>query len=205
MDLINIVDKLGLIYHNWGFGLIFISTLIETTPLGWAVPGGTVVAMGGFFARTSDISLVTVIISGTLGMFATFLIAYSLGRKTGVAIAAKIGQEKNFEKAKRLLRDHGPSILSTSLLANLTRFWIAYVAGAEKINIIKFSFYGVASSLTWSSFLATLGYLAGTERSSLEKALGKIGILSWSLLIVAVVVMFIRVKQDYKKYNQKQK
>src|SRR3989304_4461371 len=138
METLVLIDKIENIYLSWGNILIFISSLIETSPMGFTIPGGFVVALGGFFSYGNKLNLAGVILSGTLGMLTTFLIAYVLGRKTGFSLAKKFHQQKYFELAKRLLENHGPIILTTSLLANITRFWIAYVAGSQKYRFFKF-------------------------------------------------------------------
>lgn len=158
--------------------------------------------MGGFFAYGNKLSLAKVIISGTLGMLVTFLAAYFLGRKTGISIAKKFRQEKYLQLAKRLLNKHGPVILTTSLLANLTRFWIAYTAGSQNFNIFKFIFYALTASLTWNSLLVVIGYLAGSERRHLQLGLAKLGIFSWSILLVALLILYIKTKKELKEIKE---
>ena|SRR3990172_44616 len=194
LDLINNIEK---IYLNWGNIIIFISSLVETSPIGFTIPGGFVVALGGFFSYGNKLNLAGVILSGTLGMLTTFLAAYFLGRKTGFQLAKKFHQQKYFELAKRLLENHGPTILTTSLLASLTRFWIAYVAGSQSYNIFKFIFYASVSSLTWNSLLVTVGYLAGSEREELESGVAKLGILSWGILLLTLGIIYIKTRKEF--------
>ncbi|KKQ53409.1 MAG: DedA [Microgenomates group bacterium GW2011_GWC1_38_12] len=197
METLVLIDKIENIYLSWGNILIFISSLIETSPMGFTIPGGFVVALGGFFSYGNKLNLAGVILSGTLGMLTTFLIAYVLGRKTGFSLAKKFHQQKYFELAKRLLENHGPIILTTSLLANITRFWIAYVAGSQKYRFFKFMFYATAASLTWNSLLVTVGYLAGSERGQLESGLAKLGILSWGILLLTLGIIYIKTKKEF--------
>ena len=126
MELSQLINKIELIYGSWGYLLVFLSSFIETTPMGWAIPGGTIVAIGGFFSYGNNPSfLVGTLIFGALGMLLTFLLAYYAGLKTGLYFIKKFHQEKNAKRAELLLKHHGPTILTTSLLANLTRFWVS--------------------------------------------------------------------------------
>jgi len=203
VDTLALIDKIEKIYLSWGYLLVFLSSLIETSPIGFTIPGGLIVSLGGFFAFGNRINLVGVVISGTLGMLVTFLIAYQLGKKTGTSLAKKFHQEKYAELAKRLLNNHGPVILTTSLLANLTRFWIAYAAGAEGYSFIRFLFYASAASLTWNSLLVTIGYLAGSGRQELESGIAKLGIVSWGLLFLALAVIYFKTKGEVKEMQKK--
>ncbi len=194
---------LELLYHDYGYALVFISNFIETSPLGWLIPGGILVALGGFFAYSGNLSLGWVLLSSSLGMIATFLTAYYLGQKTGMKLAKRLNQEKNAARAERLLENHGGTILTTSLLANLTRFWISYVAGIKKYNLRLFIFYASIASLTWNALLITVGYLAGAEREKLESSVAQLGILAWILLFVALGVIYWKIDVEFKKDKSK--
>ncbi len=202
METIQLIDRLEKLYSSWGYPLVFLSSLIETSPIGFAIPGGLIVALGGFFAFGKSSTLALVVISGSLGMLVTFIGAYILGRKTGFTLAKKLNQEKFAQQASILLEKQGPVILTTSLLANLTRFWVAYVAGAQGYNILRFLFYATTASLTWNSLLVTIGYLAGSERSHLESGIAKLGILSWILVLFLVAIISLKMKREFKKIQK---
>src|SRR3972149_5199022 len=202
METFELIDKIEIIYGTWGYLLVFLSSLIETSPIGFAIPGGLIVALGGFFAYGKSSTLVGVVISGSLGMFITFLGAYILGRKTGLTLARKLNQEKFAQQASLLLEKQGPVILTTSLLANLTRFWVAYVAGAQGYNILRLLFYAATASLTWNSLLVTVGYLAGSERSQLESGLAKLGIFSWIFVLVLMGAISFKIRKEFKKIQK---
>lgn len=198
MEIAVLITKIESVYLNWGYPLIFVSSFIETTPLGWMIPGGTIVALGGYFSFNSGLSLVGVILSGGLGMFATFLLSYALGKNTGERLAKRLNQQQNANKAKRLLQNYGAVILTTSLMANLTRFWVAYISGTQKYSLPKFIFYSITASLTWNSLLAVIGYMAGSERERIEKGLTYLGFLSWILFILVIALILYFSKKEFK-------
>lgn len=202
MEIAQLIDGIEKIYLSYGYQLIFVSSLIEISPIGWAIPGGLVLALGGFYAYSGGLPLLGVLVSGFLGTLTTFLIAYFLGKKTGYKVARRWGQEENAKKARRLLEKHGPVILTTSLMAGLTRFWVAYIAGAQKYHFLRYLFYSSAASLTWVSLLVSVGYLTGTERSLLESWLGRLGILSWILVIVALFIIYWKAKKEFDEFKE---
>ncbi len=172
------------------YPVVFISSFIEITPLGWTIPGGTILSVAGFFSYGGGISLVKIILFGWLGAWTTFLIAYFLGYKSGYKLVKRLGIQKSSERAKALLKNHGGVILTTSMMANLTRFAIAYVAGAQKYSPFKFIFYSAAASLTWTSLMVIVGYLAGSERQNLERGIAGLGILGWVFLGIATFTAY---------------
>ena len=197
MDTLTLINQIEDFYGSWGNSIVFISTLIETLPIGFLIPGGLILSLGGFFSYGDKVGLSAVILSGTFGMLFAFLIGYFVGRKTGNFLIKKFHQEKNAEMARTLLNKHGAVILTTSLLANLTRFWIAYVAGTQRFNFFRFIFYAFIASLTWTSLFAIVGYLAGSERGVLEIGLARLGILSYGIVILALVIISWSIKKEY--------
>lgn len=198
MDLLSLIATLEKLFSFYGYPLIFVSSFIEITPLGWIVPGGTILAIAGFFAYSGSVSLLGTILAGWLGAWITFLGAYFLGFKGGYKFVKKLKIEKSSERAKLLLEHHGGAILTTSMLANLTRFAIAYVAGAQKYSPIKFIFYSGAASLTWTSLMVVVGYLAGSERQNLERGIAALGIMGWVFLAIATGVGYWLNKKEIK-------
>jgi len=116
-------------------------------------------------------------------------------------LVEKLHQQKNAEFAKRVLKNNGPAILTTSMMANLTRFWISYIAGVEKYSFLKFNLYAVLASISWVSLMTMLGYFAGFEKENLRNITSSIGILAWLFLIIAGVVIYKSVKHEYKHFK----
>lgn len=203
MDLLQALDTLALLFEQWGYPLIFLGSLIEITPLGWAVPGGAILLIAGYLSNgNGNLPLIPIIIWGTFGTWIAFILAYILGSKTGMWLVNKLHQQKNAALAKRVLKNNGPAILTTSMMANLTRFWISYIAGVEKYNLIKFNLYAFFASLSWVSMIVLLGYIAGYEKENLRKITSSIGIVAWVLLAIAIFVIFKSIKKEYKKFKE---
>ena len=87
-----IIATIEQLYLNWGFILVFLSSFIEITPLGWTIPGGLVVAIGGYFSYGSVYSFFLVITAGFLGSWSTLILSYILGRETGDWLVKKLKQ-----------------------------------------------------------------------------------------------------------------
>jgi membrane protein DedA with SNARE-associated domain len=195
-----VFHQLEHLFAHYGYLLIFLGTLIETTPFGWLVPGALLASLGGFYAFMGPLRLSAVIFCAFSGMFITLLSSYLIGYKTGMTLAKKMHQEKNAHTAKILLQKHGAVILTTALLANLTRFWIAYIAGMQKYNVYKFMLYAAIASLTWVSVLVIIGYVAGTGRHTIETGLAQAGIFSW--IFVVGGFLYWRLKDELKEAGE---
>lgn len=199
MELLKEIEQL---YLSWGYLIVFLGSFIEITPLGWIVPGGLILTGGGFYAYGGDLSLYIVLVAGWFGAWLTFILAYILGNKSGAYFIKKLKQEKNAEKARVLLSRQGPVILTTSLMANLTRFWVAYLSGSQNYNFVRFFFYSGTASLAWSSLWVVVGYLAGIEKENLEKGLASLGALAWVLAFVTLGVIYIKIRKEFRQFKE---
>jgi len=201
MGTLELIQGLEAIYVSYGYSIVFLSSFIEITPMGWSIPGGALLAAGGFFAYSGKLSLLGVLVFSWFGAWLTFIFAYLLGNRIGYSLVKKLKQEDNAEKAKALLQKHGGVILTTSMMANLLRFWTAFVAGAEDYSFFKFLFYSAGASLTWSSLMVVVGYLAGSERVQFESALAKLGVGAWIIFLLVGVVIFLKTKKEFRHFK----
>lgn len=203
MDLVETLGIITTLFEKYGYLIIFFGSLIEITPLAWAVPGGLILVVAGYISNGDQyLPLVPVIIIGTIGAWLAFLLSYLLGAKTGMWLVKKLHQEKNAEFAKSLLHKNGGAILTTSMMANLTRFWISYIAGVERYNFPKFNLYAIVASLSWVSLMTLIGYFAGYGKESLKSVVSGIGILAWVFLSIAIFVIFRAIKHEYKHFKE---
>lgn len=202
MSLLELIVIFEQLFANWGYLIIVLASALEMSPLGWLLPGGVIISIAGFYSYGDTLSFSKVVFVGTIGALVTFLAAYYSGKKTGNRLVVKLKQEKRAKQAGVLLNKHGPVILTTSMMGGLTRFWVAYVAGAQKYSFSRFFLYASIASLTWTSLMATVGYLAGSQVEKLEPAIAKLGIASWGLVILAIGIIYWKSKQEFKKLDK---
>lgn len=203
MDLNFLIHTTEFFFNKYGYITIFVGSFIEITPMGWMVPGGVILAIAGFFANGShNINLFSVILFGTIGAWLTFTLSYLIGKKSGMWLVKKLKQEKNANFAKKLLVNHGGVILTTSMLANMTRFWVAYIAGVENYDFKKFSLYSLTAALGWSSLMAIAGFVAGFEKNNIEKAIGATGVVGWIFLGLALYFIHRSIRHEYKHFKE---
>ena len=203
MDIIELLGIITILFEKFGYLIIFFGSLIEITPLAWAVPGGAILVIAGYIANGDPyLTIPNIVIVGTVGAWIAFLLAYLLGKKSGLWLVAKLHQERNAAFAKSLLKKNGAVILTTSMMANLTRFWVSYIAGVEKYNFWKFNLYAIGASLSWVSLMTFIGYFAGYEKENLKNVVSGIGILAWVFLCLAVFVIFRAIRREYKHFKE---
>jgi len=202
MTTVEIIKTIEGLYTTHGPAIALASGFLEVTPIGYWLPGGTAVIIGGFYSFGNTKLLFDILLFGFLGTWVSFMASFMLGKKSGNYLVKKLRQEKNAKKAEILLKSHGAIILTTSMMAGLTRFWVAYVAGAKNYSLLRFLFYSTLASLSWTSLMITIGYLVGAERGNLEGAIAGAGILGWVFLAVAGLAISYSIKKEYENFKE---
>lgn len=202
MDTMALIQNTQFLFEKFGLIIVFFISFVEITPFGWTVPGGLVIATASFFSYPNVYLFTKIIIAGWLGAHLSLISGYILGKKTGYWLVKKLNQEKNAQRAKNLLKKNGAIILTSSMLANLTRFWTAYVAGIDNYSFHHFLIYSATASLGWVLLVAFIGFVAGSEKGHIEAIISKLGILSWLLIIIALFIIFVSIKQDKEEFEK---
>ena len=76
-----IVSFLESLYSEYGYLIVFVGSLVETSPVGWLIPGGLLSALGGFYSYNGTLSFIGVLIASWFGILGTLIAGYLLGMK----------------------------------------------------------------------------------------------------------------------------
>jgi membrane protein DedA with SNARE-associated domain len=134
------------------------------------IPSEAILPFGGYLASSANtgnrLSLIGVIIWGTVGGTLGSLFAYCIGAYGGRPLveryAAKLRLSKSHLRASdRFFEKYGEKIAFYSRLLPIVRTFISLPAGISKMNIKKFAAYTFIGSLIWSIILGYAGYLMG--------------------------------------------
>jgi membrane protein DedA with SNARE-associated domain len=155
----------------------------------------------------SSMSVILVVIFGTIGCVIGSLINYflavTLGRKIIYSLAdskyARIFfiKRKSIENAEAYFIRHGNSSTFIGRFVPGVRHLISIPAGLARMNLKNFILFTTLGSGLWNIILAILGYVTYTNRDLLEKYMKEI---SWGLLaigIIFVVYLIIRYKKKH--------
>ncbi len=152
------------IFIRYGLYIVVLGAFLEALMLvGWYVPGGTVVLLGVIFARGDIERVIWVVILGSLGLLAGYIINYILGKYGWYRLGVKLGLAASLEDAQRRLENHGAKAIFFTYwqpgLASLT----STAAGILHMPFKKFVTYSVPSLLFWDSAWGLVAFYFGDE------------------------------------------
>jgi membrane-associated protein len=159
--------------------------------VGFVVPGETAAVLGGVAASRGHASFPL--------MVAVVVFAAVVGDTVGYEVGARFGhrllglnvlrrRRHRIEGARQMLaRRGGPAVFLGRFVAFL-RAMMPFLAGVSHMAYPKFLAYNAAGGLVWGAGAVTLGYLAGTSYSAIERAFGEVAAIAFGVLVVAVAV-----------------
>jgi membrane protein DedA with SNARE-associated domain len=136
------------------------------------VPSEIVIPPAAFLAAQGKLSMVGVIIAGTVGSYLGAAITYWVSRVVGRPLIMKYGRfvflsPQKLEDAERWLVRYEASGIFFARLLPVVRHLISIPAGLVRMNFYTFSVMTIVGSALWCSVLAYLGSVAYRQQPDL--------------------------------------
>lgn len=138
--------------QQYGYLGVFLAFLLEM--IGIPFPGETILTLLGIEWKQGNFSLLTLIISAAAGNIIGSSISYLIGRFLGRAVILRFGKlfritEQKLNAAdEKFNRYRAAVVLFGKFIAGI-RVIAAYLAGINRMDFLKFSFYNSVGSLLW--------------------------------------------------------
>ncbi len=195
--------------HHWGYWVILIAAMLESTPVfGLLIPGQVIVILGGFFAKTGILDLGDVLWVSALGAIVGDGIGYFLGRKYGHSFITRYGRyfffrDKQYHATQKLMRQHSGKTLVLGRFASLTRAFAPFVAGSTRVPFLTFLVYNIIGGVSWAVSFVLLGYVFGASYEVTSKYIGRFVVIA---IILSILFMYAyrfinKRKRIFEKYH----
>ena len=139
-------------FQQYGYPGIFFAFLLEM--VGIPFPGETILTLSGIEWKQGTFSLIPLIIAALAGNIIGSTISYIVGRFFGRTVILRFGKyvgitEKKFKAADEKFNKYRvPVVFLGKFIAGI-RVYAAYLAGINRMNFWKYSFYNAIGSLLW--------------------------------------------------------
>ncbi len=155
-----------------GYLGVFIGMVLSSTPA--PVPSELVMPFAGYLVWRGDLTLIGVVLAGTLGSLVGSLVDFAIGLYGGRRFIARYGKyilvhESRLDDAERWFDRYGGLAVLICKLLPLTGIYISFLAGIVRMDVKRFSLYTIIGSLLWCLALAYVGLLLGPDWSDLAE------------------------------------
>lgn len=185
------------------FGIFFLM-IIESSFIPF--PSEVVIPPAAYLAYKGKLSLIGVILSGTLGSLVgalfNYYLALKLGRPAFQHLVKKYGKflfltEYSLQKVDLFWNRHGSFSTFIGRLIPGVRQIISLPAGFAKMGLLLFCVYTTSGAFIWISFLAFCGYFFGKNETLLKEYL-KEGSYTITFLVFLMIILYLFLKTDLK-------
>src|SRR5690606_32890495 len=137
-----------------------------------------IMPLAGFTAAQGKVSVIGVVVAGSLGTLAGALAWYYIGRRLGLerikAFARRHGRwltldEDDIDSACRWFQRHGRMALVIGHLVPAVRTLISVPAGVSRMHLVPFLVASAVGTIAWTSILAAAGYVLESQYQRVEE------------------------------------
>jgi membrane-associated protein len=185
----NLSDQLLAELLIYGVPLLFAVILIAA--VGVPFPVSLTLVAAGSFAKQGEMSLVPVIVAGSLAAIIGDQIGYGIsrwgGRRLIDRLTRRLGGAAKITKAEALSKKWGgPGIFFSRWLVTELGPWLNVTSGIARYPWKHFIFWDVLGEVLWVVLYVMLGYIFSDHVQYIAEILGN---LAWAIL--ALIVAFI--------------
>ena len=193
--LVTLIDDAGLV------GVFLLMVLENLFP---PIPSEVIMPLAGFTAARGQMSILGVILAGTLGSIAGNAVWFELARAFGKArtraLAERYGRwvglgPEEINKAEDTLRRNGPVAVFLGRFMPGVRTAISVPAGLVELPRGVFYLWTALGTLIWTSGLALGGYILEDQFHKVADWAGPIGFAVLGAVLVAIGWHFWRARR----------
>lgn len=200
----------GLVRNMGYIGLALLTFLENVFP---PIPSEVIMPLGGFLAAQGELTILGVILAGTIGSVAGALVLYYVGwyfnQERLANWAGKYGgwlllTRGDVEGAFDWFERHGAKVVFFARLVPGVRSLISIPAGACRMSMSTFLLYTAAGTALWSALLAIGGMLLGEQYGDLGQFLQWITYAVVVLIALSIVWWYIQKRREQNQEQQPQ-
>lgn len=171
-------------------------TFLENSAfIGLIMPGDVTLLVAGLLASQGRLSLMWLIVLGSIGAILGDSTGYAVGRFGGVNFLRRYGRffffrERYLEKAQRYFDVHGGKTILIGRFVAVVKSLGPVAAGIGRMPYKTFLAYNVAGSILSVSLYLVLGYFFGASWQKISTWLGRGAAIAFGVLVLAVVVIW---------------
>lgn len=187
------------LFGRYGYTVVFLGVMLENA--GLPVPGETMLLAGAALAHFKQLSLVWVIATAVAGAVLGDNCGFWVGRRGGRALAVRHGWKVGLTRARlrefdRFFRRHGAKTVFIARFVTGLRVFGAFLAGSSGLPWSTFLFYNATGAVAWATAVGLAGYALGQSWQTLERWIGRGGLIALAAVLVAGGWAVLRLRRD---------
>lgn len=188
-------EWLSALFSRYGYAVVFLGVMLENA--GLPIPGETALLAGAVLSRLGRLSLPWVVGTAVVGAILGDNLGFLVGRHGGRGLAERHGWRVGLTRDRLARFDlffarHGPQTVFFARFVTGLRVFGAVLAGASGLRWPTFLFYNATGAVVWSVSIAAAGYSLAYSWQTLERWIGRSGLLAFAVIAAMMIVTALR-------------
>jgi membrane protein DedA with SNARE-associated domain len=186
------------LFGRYGYAVVFVGVFLENT--GLPVPGETALLAGAALAQFGRLKLPWVVVTAVAAAILGDNLGFFIGRHYGRGLIERYGAFVGLTRARLaqfdrfFVRYGGRTVFIARFITGL-RVFGALLAGASGLRWPTFLFYNAAGAVAWSMAVAAAGYSLAYSWDTLERWIGRSGLIALAVVAAAIVIARLRARR----------
>jgi membrane protein DedA with SNARE-associated domain len=174
---------------HWGYAAVFLFGFLEACCV--PIPSVITFAFAGVLAGEGYLSIVGVILVGTVAELIGSLVAYSVGRAGGRPLVHRFGRyllitRADVDRAERFVAGRGVWAIPLGRALPVVRAFVSLVAGLIEVPPLLFGVLSLIGTAVWVTTMSLIGYGVGSAWRSIAHG---IAVAGFGIAVVAVLAV----------------
>ena len=187
------------LFARYGYAVVFVGVLLESA--GVPVPGETALLGGAAMAQFGRLSLIRVIATAVVAAIIGDNTGFFVGRHGGRALVTRHGSKIGVTAARLRQFDgfyerYGPQTVFIARFVTGLRVVGAVLAGSSGLQWRIFVLFDALGALVWSTAVAAAGYSLAYSWDTLERWIGRSGVIALVIVTLVGALMVFRWRRD---------
>lgn len=207
--------KRGSILQAWiiqimeSFGYIGMAVLILVENIFPPIPSELILTFGGFLTTHTNLTVIGVILSATVGSVIGAVMLYYIGlllprERLEQIVDGKIGRmlrlnKEDIQKAMNWFDRKGKTTVFICRCIPIVRSLISIPAGMAEMRLADFLLLTILGSFLWNTILVSAGAWAGNSWMKIIQVMNTYSEITYGIFLVIIVLSLLRWKQKTKK------
>jgi membrane protein DedA with SNARE-associated domain len=172
-------------------GVVLLFAVVAIAAVGVPLPVSLTLVAAGSFAKQGEMSLLPIILAGSLAAILGDQIGYGVsrwgGRRLIDRLTRRIGGAEKIKRAEAVSKKWGgPGIFFSRWLVTELGPWINVTSGVSGYPWRRFFFWDVIGEVLWVVLYVMLGYIFSDRVQYIVEILGN---LAWAILALIVALI----------------
>jgi membrane protein DedA with SNARE-associated domain len=186
------------LFARYGYAVVFVGVFLENA--GLPVPGETALLAGAALSHYGRLALPWVIVTAMTAAILGDNLGFLLGRRFGRGFLERHGRRVGLTALRlamfdRFFQRHGARTIFIARFVTGLRVFGAVLAGASDLPWPTFLFWNATGAVAWSITFGVVGYALGRSWDTLERWIGRSGLIAFAIVAAAAVVAVLRARR----------